>query len=74
MVQKSVNFWDAQKKNNWSYFKDVGATVPTKVKGQLVSINYLLCARLELILLLRMLSQSLNSAQLHLPTFIQMDQ
>ena len=39
MVEKSVNFWDAQKKNSWSYFKDVGATVQTKVKGQLVSIK-----------------------------------
>jgi len=39
MVEKSVNFWDAQKKNNWSYFKDVGATVETTVKGQLVSIK-----------------------------------
>jgi len=37
--KKSVNFWDAQKKNSWSYFKDVGATVQTKVKGQLVSIK-----------------------------------
>ncbi|KAK7077725.1 hypothetical protein SK128_020388 [Halocaridina rubra] len=39
MVKQSVNFWDAQKKNNWSYFKDVGATVQIKVKGQLVSIK-----------------------------------
>ena len=39
MVEQSVNFWDAQKKNNWSYFKDVGATVQTKVKGQLVSVK-----------------------------------
>jgi len=37
MINKSVNFWDAQKKNNWSYFKDAGATVQTKVKGQFVS-------------------------------------
>ena len=39
MVEQSVNFWDAQKKTNWSYFKDVGATVKTKLKRQLVSIK-----------------------------------
>lgn len=39
MVEKSVPFWDVQKKNNLTYFKDVGATVQTKVKGQLVSIQ-----------------------------------
>jgi len=27
MIDKSVNFRNAQKKNNWSYFKDAGATV-----------------------------------------------
>jgi len=26
MVEKSINFWNAQKKKYWSYFKDVGAT------------------------------------------------
>ena len=31
MVEKLVIFRDAQKKNNRSYFKDVGATVQTKV-------------------------------------------
>ena len=39
MVEKSVPFWDAQKNNNLTYFRDVGATVQTKVKGQLVSIK-----------------------------------
>jgi len=27
MIDKSINFGDAQKKNKWSYFKDAGATV-----------------------------------------------
>lgn len=39
MVEKTVGFWDPQKKNNISYFKDVGPVVKTKVKGQLVSIK-----------------------------------
>ena len=38
MVEKTVNFWDPQKKNNLSYFKDIGATVYPKVRGRLVSI------------------------------------
>ncbi|XP_033114878.1 uncharacterized protein LOC117115272 [Anneissia japonica] len=39
MVEKTVHFWDPQKKNNFSYFKDVGAVAKTKIKGQLVSIK-----------------------------------
>ena len=39
MVEKTVGFWDPQKKNNISYFKDVGPVVKAKVKGQLVSLK-----------------------------------
>ena len=39
MTEKTVNFWDLQKKNNWSYFKDVAATVQTKINGKLTSIK-----------------------------------
>ncbi len=39
MVNKTVAFWDPQKKNNFSYFKDVGAVVQTKMKGQLMHIK-----------------------------------
>lgn len=39
MVEKTVGFWDPQKKNNIAYFRDVGPVVKTKVKGQLVSIK-----------------------------------
>ena len=39
MVEKTVGFWDPQKKNNISYFKDIGPVVMPKVKGQLVSIK-----------------------------------
>ncbi len=39
MVDKSVKFWYSQKKNNFLYFKDVGAVVKTKVNGQLVVIK-----------------------------------
>ena len=64
MIDKSVNFWDAQKKNNWSYFKDAGATVQT----QLVSINrkedfflaYLWLLKAEQIFVSRTLLEILN--------------
>ena len=39
MVDKKIQFWSPQKMNNFLYFKDVGATVQTKIKGQLVSIK-----------------------------------
>jgi len=39
MIEKTVKFWDPQKKNNWSYFKDTGATMHTKVKDKLTSIK-----------------------------------
>ena len=39
MVDKTVEFWDPQKKNNFSYVKDAGAVVPTKIKGQLMHIK-----------------------------------
>ena len=39
MVEKTVGFWDPQKKNNISYFKDVGPVVKAQVKGQLVSLK-----------------------------------
>ena len=39
IVDKSVKFWDSQKKNNFLYFKDVGAVVKTKVNSQLVVIK-----------------------------------
>ena len=39
MVDKTVEFWDPQKKNNFSYFKDAGAVVQTKIKGQLMHIK-----------------------------------
>ena len=38
MVEKTVGFWDT-KKNNISYFKDIGPVVKPKVKGHLVSIK-----------------------------------
>ena len=39
MTEKTVKFWDSQKKNNWCYFKNVGATVQTKVNDKLTSIK-----------------------------------
>lgn len=36
-IEKNVNTWDAQRKNNWSYFKDLGATIMTKVSGEMVT-------------------------------------
>jgi len=39
MVEKTVGFWDPQKKNNIAYFRDVGPVVKAKVKGQLMSIK-----------------------------------
>ena len=39
MIEKTTNFWDSQKKNNRSYFKHVGATVKTRVSGQIVTIK-----------------------------------
>lgn len=39
MVDKTVEFWAPQKKNNFSYFKDAGAVVQTKFKGQLMHIK-----------------------------------
>ena len=39
MVDKTVEFWDPQKNNNFSYFKDAGAVVQTKIKGQLMHIK-----------------------------------
>ena len=39
MVENTVGFWDPQKKNNISYFKDVGPVVKAQVKGQLVSLK-----------------------------------
>jgi len=38
-TEKTVKFWDSQKKNNWRYFKNFGATVQTKVNGKLTSIK-----------------------------------
>ena len=39
MIKKTTNLWDSQKKNNRSYFKHVGATVKTRVSGQIVTIK-----------------------------------
>lgn len=39
MIEQTIKFWDSQKKNKRSYFKDVGATVKTKVSGQVVTIK-----------------------------------
>ena len=39
MLKKTTNFRDSQKKNNRSYFKHVGATVKTRVSGQIVTIK-----------------------------------
>ena len=39
MIKKTTNFRDSQKKNNRSYFKHVGATVKTRVSGQIVTIK-----------------------------------
>ena len=38
-MTKTVKFWDSQKKNKWSYFKNVSATVQTKVNGKLTSVK-----------------------------------
>ena len=34
-----MSFWNPQKKNKFSYFKDVGEVIETKIKGQLVQIK-----------------------------------
>ena len=39
IVQKSIPFWDPQKKNNFKYFKDVGSIIQKKVNGKEVSIQ-----------------------------------
>ncbi|KAG1705831.1 hypothetical protein GQR58_003795 [Nymphon striatum] len=39
MVNNTVEFWGAQKKNKFKFFKDVGVVMQTKVKGQLVHIK-----------------------------------
>ncbi|KAG1662216.1 hypothetical protein GQR58_021026 [Nymphon striatum] len=39
MVDNTVEFWGAQKKNKFKYFKDVGVVMQTKIKGQLVHIK-----------------------------------
>ena len=39
MVSNTVEFWASQKKNNLSFFKDVGAVVQTKIKGQLQHVR-----------------------------------
>ena len=39
MVDKTVEFYDPQKRNNFSYFKDAGTVVQTKFKGQLMHIK-----------------------------------
>ena len=33
MIDKKIQCWSPQKMNNFLYFKDVGATVQTKIKG-----------------------------------------
>ena len=39
MVDKTVHFWDPQKKNNFTYYKDVGAVSKSTINGQLVTIK-----------------------------------
>ena len=39
MVDKTVNFWDPQKKNNFTCYKDVGAVSKSTINGQLVTIK-----------------------------------
>ena len=36
MVDKTVEFWYPQKRNNFSYFKDAGTVIQTQIKGQLM--------------------------------------
>lgn len=39
MTDNTTEFWDPQKKNKFAYFKDIGAVVQTKIKGQLVHVR-----------------------------------
>ncbi|KAG1698856.1 hypothetical protein GQR58_005613 [Nymphon striatum] len=39
MVNNTIEFWGAQKKNKFKYFKDVGVVMQPKIKGQLVHIK-----------------------------------
>ena len=39
IVDKKIQFWSPQKVNNFRYFKDIGPTVHTKIKGQPLSIR-----------------------------------
>ena len=39
MLEKTVGFCDSHKKNNISYFKDVGPVVKAKMKGSFLSIE-----------------------------------
>ena len=38
-LNPTVDFWDPMRKKNLTYFKDVGCTVQSKVKGHLTSIQ-----------------------------------
>ena len=39
MTDKTVEFWNPQKNNNFSFFEDAGALVQTKIKGQLMHMK-----------------------------------
>ena len=80
LEKKKKNFCDFKKQKNRSYFKHVGATVKTKVSGQIVTskqeimcyLAFLLQPMVALILSLNRPSVILNSMWSHL-IFTQMD-
>ncbi|KAJ8049223.1 hypothetical protein HOLleu_01865 [Holothuria leucospilota] len=39
MIEHTTGFWDSQKKNNITFFKDVGPVTKAKMKGQLVTVK-----------------------------------
>ncbi|KAJ8040903.1 hypothetical protein HOLleu_15346 [Holothuria leucospilota] len=39
MIEHTTGFWDSQKKNNITFFKDVGPVAKAKMKGQLVTVK-----------------------------------
>lgn len=39
LVSRNVKFWDSQKRNNFTFFKDTAATVRTKVSGEIVNLK-----------------------------------
>ncbi|KAJ8046467.1 hypothetical protein HOLleu_05142 [Holothuria leucospilota] len=40
MIEHTTGFWDSQKKNNITFFKDVGPVTKAKIKGQLGTVKW----------------------------------